>query len=198
MLLFCGETVLFTLDAGGTGDLDMYLWDPDNPGDGLLASGATGALLETLEVTSVPHTGDYLLKVVGWPPGVGGGTYTITPEYSGACFDTGISNNHDAATAWPLAGATGTLDKQRLCCDDDWYLLTIGQAQTALVDVQVTSSGGWAGVTVYAPGATQPIASGTPSASGSLVEVQAGADGVYVIQVDGSAGTDYDLSWTVE
>lgn len=198
VLLFCGETALFTLDAGGTGDLDMYLWDPENPGDGLVASGATGALVETLEVASVPHTGDYHLKVVGWPPGTGGGTYSLDVDYSGACFDQGVGNNHEASTAWPLDGAAGTLAEQRLCCEDDWYLLTMNAGQTGLVDVKVTSGGGSAGLTVYAPGGAQPIASGSPGDSGSLVEFQASNDGVYVIQVEGSAGTDYDLEWLVD
>ncbi|MEC9072503.1 MAG: hypothetical protein VX938_09005, partial [Myxococcota bacterium] len=142
VLLFCGESVLFTLDAGGTGDLDMYLWDPDSSGDGLLASGATGAAIETLEVPSVPHSGNYHLKVVGWPPGTGAGTYTLEMDYSGGCVDKGVKSNHKASDAWPLDGAEGALPDQRLCCDDDWYLLTLNAGQTGLVDVLVTSDGG--------------------------------------------------------
>ncbi|MGM0575487.1 MAG: putative Ig domain-containing protein [Myxococcota bacterium] len=195
--LYCGETMTATLDTGGTGDLDLSLWDEDGQGDTPLARSATPDEVETLVLDAAPAEGPYWLRVVGYPPGQGSGTYTLDVTYDGECEDDALVGNGALVDAAPLEGVDGVLEDLVVCCGADWFAVEAGAGADLLA--AVTPSGdGSVGVTAYAPDGVTALDVASPEESGGTVGFVTEEAGTHYLRVEGAVHTGYSLEWLVD
>lgn len=195
LALACGASLDVVMETDGTGDLDLELWDPSDTET--LSFAFTTEVIETLSLDPVPDTGDYLLKVVAYPAGIGSGGYDLSVETSVGCEDDPMAGNDGAASAEVLSALDGALEDLKLCCADDWFELLMFEGEVLYVAID-TPSGQVATVSILAPDGETVLGTDTAGAGGALVELPIDEGGDYLARVQGEAGTSYSFEWVIQ
>jgi|GEM_PF-892210 len=189
--LTCGQNVTVTLDTGGTGDLDFGLYPPGS--NSPVTTGATEAPVEIGTAENLEESGDYVLRVEGWPAATEEGSYTLSVDATGACpSDTAGT---DQASAMTISGETGTASDFSLCCADDWFKVALSEGENLVLDLSITS--GSAGMVLRNVAGDQ-LAASAPSPDGDILQYTAEAASDVFIVVQGPTNTAYTLDWLVE
>lgn len=190
--LGCGQDVTVTMDTMGTGDLDFALYPAGSTTS--VASGATENAVEVGTAEDLAAAGTYSVVVVGYPAATGSGSYTLSVEATGGCADDSLAGS-DASGAFELLESDGSLDELRLCCANDWFVISVPAGDTLIVDVG--SAAGSVGVTIRDDGGAQ-LASEPPAAGGQILELNPAPGGNVFVEVTGVSGSQYGLSWLTE
>ncbi|PIE20100.1 MAG: hypothetical protein CSA66_01400 [Proteobacteria bacterium] len=190
----CGQQLEIGMDVAEGSDIDMYLFEHADDEDPI-ASAATEADFEYLEVASTPTAGAYLLGVIGYPHSSMAGSYSLLTDLSGGCIDDTQAGSA-RGSALTLGGAAGELSGLAICCSADWFALDLAASDQVIAAAVVSGTAAVSLLALGPDGATQ-LDSAEPAASVS-VGFTAGSAGRYYVVADGSVGSAYGLEWLVE
>lgn len=194
VLLGCGESLAAGINfIHANGDLDLYLLDD---GGFSLDQSAGEADFETVALAGSSKEDFYYVAVEGYPPESADNSYSleVAIEPGGNCSADQLEPNNSSAEPTQVTETT-TWSGLTVCCDKDHFAMPAGPGK-----VTVGANSPDEGLTAYfvtADDFAEPIAlqcnSGQCSGAHDLP-----AFGVLFMWVEGTYGSTYDISFTVE
>jgi hypothetical protein len=178
------------LHSATDGDLDLYLLGSD--GSTFLDAAETSSNEETVG-GNVTAGGTFYLLVAGYLGATNSYNLAVTIESQGStCFEDSLAPNQYQDEAVMLPPGTYT---QLVACPgkEDWFAIGLNGFETLTVDVAGNS--GSLLLSLFAPGSTVPLCSGTPS-GGHLTlacDIPAPGNYTYLVATTAAVAEPYDV-----
>ena len=194
VLLGCGESLAAGINfTHANGDLDLYLLDE---GGFSLDQSAGEADFETVALAGSSKEDFYYVVVEGYPLESAENSYSmdVLIEPGGSCTADQLESNNNAAEPTQVIQTT-TWSGLTICCDKDYYAMPAGPGK-----VTVGASSPDSALTAYfiaSDDFAEPVALQCSSGQCSGAHDLPGY-GVLFMWVEGTFGSTYDLSFTVE
>jgi hypothetical protein len=194
--LQCGESLLASIEFDNdVGDLDLYLLD--STGEVILDQATSSNDIETVVLDGTAASSTYYVVVSGYPVETTTNTYSFEYllEEGGSCTDD-VAEPNDSSSQTETVSKTGSLTGLTLCCDKDWFSFpgTSGEVTVTL------SLGGGGELKAWFSNSDSPTAvQGLQClASGCTGKQDLPSQGMLLLSVEGSYGTQYTLEAVVE